>query len=127
MRIAFSDIKQFIEWGTYEKLRTNELGEPISIDGEYLKDKKNYVSFKDSINVDGDLIHEVKQGKDGATIKLEDRQKALEWLSKYFLMNPLDKHKIEFDNKKIAIEEARSKQNEPKDYDIKIGFEDEED
>ena len=31
--------------------------------------------------MDGTLIGEVKQGKDGASIKLPDRMKALQWLS----------------------------------------------
>ena len=106
MRIAFADMADFVDWGTYEKLRTNDLGEPILIKNEktgneeYAKEKRNRVEFKDSNLVDGGLICQIKLGKDGATIKLEDRQKALDWLSKYFLMNPLDKHKIDFDNKK---------------------------
>jgi phage terminase small subunit len=130
MRIAFADMTDFVEWGTYEKLITNELGEPVLIENEktgkeeYLKEKRNRIEFKDSNLVDGGLICQIKQGKDGAMVKLEDRQKALEWLSKYFLMNPLDKHKIEFDNKKLAIEEKRmNKDNENKSYEIKIGFE----
>jgi phage terminase small subunit len=133
MRIAFADMTDFVEWGTYEKLITNELGEPVLIENEktgkeeYLKEKRNRIEFKDSNLVDGGLICQIKQGKDGATVKLEDRQKALEWLSKYFLMNPLDKHKIEFDNKKLAIEEKRmNKDNENKSYEIKIGFEDDD-
>ena len=39
-----------------------------------------------SSEVDGTLIAEVKQGKDGASIKLPDRMKALEWLTKHMDM-----------------------------------------
>lgn len=67
MDIAFADITDFIEFGN----DTNN-GNAVS---------KNYVRFKDDEVVDGTLISEVKQGKDGASIKLSDRMKALQWLS----------------------------------------------
>lgn len=92
MRIAFSDIKHFMDWGIDE-------------------DGINYVNFKNSNIVDGDLISEVKKGKDGNSIKLEDRQKALEWLANYFLMNPLDKHKVEFDRHKQSMDNKKFEQD----------------
>lgn len=106
MKIAFSDMADFADWGTIEQHITDKKGNPIYIENEngekeYIKAKVNRVEFKNSNLVDGGLISEIKQGKDGATIKLEDRQKALSWLSEYFLMNPMDKHKIDFDNKKF--------------------------
>lgn len=91
MRIAFSDIKSYAEWGN--------------------RNSKNYVSFKDSNKVDGELISEIKQGKDGATIKLNDSIKALDWLSNYFIMNPLDKHKKEFDNKNLRLKQKQLDHN----------------
>ena len=41
----------------------------------------NTVRFKASSEVDGSILSEVKQGKDGASIKLADRMKALAWLT----------------------------------------------
>ena len=41
----------------------------------------NTVKFRESETVDGSLISEVKQGKDGASIKLLDKMKALQWLT----------------------------------------------
>ena len=41
----------------------------------------NSVRFRESNEVDGTLITEVKQGKDGASIKLADRMRALDWLA----------------------------------------------
>ena len=41
----------------------------------------NTVRFRESSEVDGSLISEVKQGKNGASVKLADRMKALEWLA----------------------------------------------
>ena len=46
----------------------------------------NVVQFRESDEVDGTLISEVRQGKDGASIKLADRMKALEWLSEHMDM-----------------------------------------
>jgi len=43
--------------------------------------------------VDGTLIQEVKQGKDGASVKLMDRMKALELLGKHLGMF-VDKHEL---------------------------------
>ena len=43
----------------------------------------NTVRFRESVEVDGTLITEVKQGKDGASIKLADRMKALAWLAEH--------------------------------------------
>ena len=54
----------------------------------------NAVRFKESDQVDGTIISEVKQGKDGASIKLADRMKALQWLT---------------DHMDLATEEQRAK------------------
>jgi len=63
------------------------------------------------------LVCQIKQGKSGVSIKLEDRQKAMDWLAKYFLINPLDKHKIDYDKARLALEkqkvESGDDQNQP--------------
>lgn len=70
MDIAFTDITDFLEFGS-DQIDTDS-GDVIS---------KNFVHFRHHTIVDGTLISEVKQGKDGASIKLPDRMKALQWLS----------------------------------------------
>lgn len=40
------------------------------------------MKFKDSAFADGTILSEVKQGRDGASIKLSDRMKALDWLGR---------------------------------------------
>ena len=40
-----------------------------------------------------------------ATIKLADKQKAIDWLTKYFLMHPDDKYKAEFDKKRAEVKD----------------------
>ena len=46
-----------------------------------LTEEVNTVRFKESAVVDGTLISEVSNGRNGATIKLADRMKALNWLA----------------------------------------------
>lgn len=78
MRIAFADI------------------------GEYILFNEKGVLLNDSKQTDTQLIREVKEGKSGIGIRLEDRQKAIDWLTKYFLMHPDDKYKAEFDKKRAG-------------------------
>lgn len=86
MDIAFADITDYVEFGR-ETIPVMGPFSPIVIKdeetGEKVEVKKeiNTVRFKESVAVDGTLIMEVKQGKDGASIKLADRMKALQWIS----------------------------------------------
>ena len=55
----------------------------------------NKVRLKDSSKVDGTIIQEVKQGRDGISIKFADRMKALDWLTKHLdIANDEQKAKI---------------------------------
>ena len=45
-----------------------------------------FVDLKESSGVDGTLVSEVKQGKEGASIKLADRLHALDWLTDHMGM-----------------------------------------
>ena len=90
MRIAFADI------GNYLTFSEKEYTDPET------KEKKSIsaVDLKESVNTDTQLIREVKDGKYGVSIKLEDRQKAINWLSKYFLMHPESKYRAEYEKKR---------------------------
>lgn len=70
---AFADMSDFTEFG--QELVDFEDGEerPIS-----------FVRLKGSDQVDGTLIQEVKKGKDGVSVKLYDKQKAMSELMKYY-------------------------------------------
>ena len=70
MDIAYSDATDFLSFG-------RRLNEETGL--EY-----NYVDFLDSSEVDGTLIQEVKQGKDGCSIKLVSKEFALKWLDKHY-------------------------------------------
>lgn len=86
MDIAFSDVTDFLEFGT-EEVPVMALYGPVQVTDEETGEKRtltktvNTVRFKESADVDGSIISEVKQGKDGTSIKLADRMKALQWLS----------------------------------------------
>lgn len=91
MDIAFSDVTDFVEFGQ-EDVPVMAVYGPVQVKDEETGEKKtltkrvNVVRFKDFSEVDGTLIAEVKQGKDGASIKLPDRMKALEWLAEHMDM-----------------------------------------
>ena len=86
MDIAFADITDFLEFGQ-EEVQVMSMYGPVEVKDPETGEKKplmkkvNTVRFKPSAEVDGTLISEVKQGRDGASIKLPDRMKALEWLA----------------------------------------------
>lgn len=86
--IAFADLNDYLEYGRELVPVMGPFG-PITVKddktGEKVEFKKeiNVVKFKESAFVDGSILSEVKQGKDGASIKLSDRMKALDWLSKH--------------------------------------------
>jgi phage terminase small subunit len=82
MDIAFADITDFLEFGQEEVPVMGPFG-PIKDEEtkETITRVVNTVRFKESYTVDGTIISEVKQGKDGASIKLADRMRALDWLT----------------------------------------------
>lgn len=88
MDIAFADITDFVEFGR-ENVQVMGAFGPIEVEdpdtGEKVPLMKeiNSVRFREAEKVDGTLITEVKQGKDGASIKLADRMKALDWLANH--------------------------------------------
>lgn len=100
MDIAFSDITDFLTFGQMEVPVMGAFG-PITVEdkdtGEKIPVTKvvNVVQFRESHEVDGTLISEVKQGRDGASIKLADRMKALDWLADHMdFATPEQKAKV---------------------------------
>lgn len=86
MKIAFTDITDLLDFGQREVQVMGPFGPLFTGKG---KDKKpvtkivNFVDFKESGKIDGTVISEVKQGKDGVSIKLHDKLRALKELEKY--------------------------------------------
>ena len=131
MDIAFADITDYVTFGQ-ETRPVIGINGPIEVKNEETGEKEilqkevNVVRFKDSAAVDGTLIAEIKQGKDGASIKLLDSLKALEWLSNYFELNPFAKHRQEYEKKRLEIEMLRleSQIKEPEEEMEDSGFAD---
>ena len=91
MDVAFADVTDFVEFGQEEENVIGSFGpvqvvDPATGKKVPLKQKVNVIRFKESGQVDGTLIAEVKNGKNGASIKLADRMKALEWLARHMDM-----------------------------------------
>lgn len=86
MDIAFADITDFVEFGR-ENIPVMTMYGPIKVEDEEtgetveLTKEVNTIRFKEHTDVDGTIIAEVKQGRDGASIKLADRMKALDWIA----------------------------------------------
>lgn len=83
MKQAFSDITDFAEFGKKEVPVMGMFGPVTDENGRELMKEINYIDFKESSEVDGTLIKEVKVGKDGVSVKLYDKQKAMNELLKY--------------------------------------------
>lgn len=86
MDIAFADITDYVEFGTEEEPVMAMYG-PVKVEDPETGKKKqltqtvNVIRFKKSSEVDGTILSEVKHGRNGSSIKLADRMKALQWLS----------------------------------------------
>ncbi|KNB70125.1 hypothetical protein ADS79_26885 [Brevibacillus reuszeri] len=110
MKIAFADISEYVEFGQQEVPMFTEEGMPINDPktGEQMTYKRNFVAIRDSGEVDGTLINEVKQGKDGVSIKLHDKMKALEKLEKYIGFMT-EEQRLKLEKLKAEIKEIENK------------------
>lgn len=110
-KIAFADITEFVDFDT-ELVPVMGMHGPVVMTNpatgkkEPLLKEVNVVKFKGSWMVDGQLISEVKQGRDGASIKLMDKMRALEKLEQYLDVIP-DEWKRKIDEEKLAIDKAK--------------------
>lgn len=125
MDIAFSDITDYVEFGQEEVPVMAAYG-PVQVKDEKTGKKKmltqrvNMVRFRASEEVDGTIISEVKQGKDGASIKLADRMKALDWLAEHMDMATTEQ-RARIENIKAKTEQIKGAgQNETEDKVMKL-------
>lgn len=90
--IAFSDITDYLGFGNKE------------VEGEFGPYFVSYVTLENSDNVDGTLINEISQGKDGIKLKLQDKMKALQWLSDRMDLLPTQvKYKLDLEVTKTEL------------------------
>ncbi|MBU3569256.1 terminase small subunit [Priestia aryabhattai] len=118
--IAFADINDFLTFGQKEQQVMTMYGPLYEKDknGKIDKNKPvmetvNYVDLKEGTVVDGTIISEVKQGRDGVSIKLADRLKALDKLSLYFDLFPdsfkrkIEEEKLNISKQKLELDKLR--------------------
>ena len=125
MDIAFSDITDYVEFGQ-EEVPVMAVYGPVQVKDEKTGEKKtltkrvNVVRFKGSEEVDGTIISEVKQGKDGASIKLLDKMKALEWISDHMDLATAEQ-RARIENIRAKTEQIKGAgQNETEDKVMKL-------
>ncbi len=86
LEIAFADVTDFVEFSR-EEVPVMAMYGPVTVKDPDTGEKVpltrtvNVVRTRSSGEVDGTLLTEVSQGKDGFKVKLADRMKALQWLS----------------------------------------------
>ncbi len=119
MRIAFADISDYVEFGVEDRVLMGDMGPIKVLDEETGEEKEltytaNYVRFREADNVDGQIISEVKLGRDGASLKLADRMRAADKLDKYFELFPQDKRKALYETQKLKIEKERFEMDKAK-------------
>lgn len=108
MNIAFADITDYIEFGKQVKTikHAPKDDEEEGLTEEYLV---NYVDLKDSSQVNGSIVTEIRQGRDGISIKLADKMKALDFLSKYMdVLKLREKHELEKEQLKTNITKTKN-------------------
>lgn len=114
--IAFADINDYVEFGQevvpvmgpFGPIVVKEKGKPPQKVTKVI----NVVRFKESSEVDGTIISEVKQGKDGASIKLQDKMKAISFLEKHIeYLDDSVKERLQIENKKLQNEKLKTEIN----------------
>ncbi|WP_176522222.1 terminase small subunit, partial [Bacillus cereus] len=122
IKIAFADITNYVTFGQrevelepLEKTSVDEEGNEVT---EFITETRmmNYIDLAESDMVDGSIITEVKQGRDGISIKLADKMKALDKLAQYFDLVPdnfkrqieEERHKMQMEVQKVNVEKAKA-------------------
>lgn len=124
MDIAFADMNDYVQFGRENIPVMGPYG-PIEVKDKATGKKKmltkevNVVKFRESLEVDGTLISEVKQGKDGASIKLADRMRALDWLASHMDL-ATEEQKARIEQLKANTERIQRDSNIDEDEGVEI-------
>lgn len=114
VKMAFADITDFLSFGTHEVQEYLDGVPLMDNEGNPQMRTVSFVEFKDYTEVDGTMIQEIKQGRDGVSIKLYDKQKALQELDKRLLS--LDELKVQ--KLKAEIEKLNSTDDNEAEKDV---------
>ncbi|WP_084245216.1 terminase small subunit [Planomicrobium okeanokoites] len=124
MKMAFADITDFLVFGTREVQEYLDGEALFDADGNPETRTVSFVEFKDYTEVDGTMIQEIKQGRDGVSIKLYDKQKAMQELDKRLLsIEDLKVQKLQAEIDKLHREGSpdTSTEDKLKDYFTALG------
>ena len=105
MDIAFADMNDYMSFGR-EEIETDNGPRMV-----------NSVRLKESDQVDGTLITEVKQGRDGVSVKLADRMKAIDWLADHMDIATAEQ-KAKIEQIKANTERIKNNDGDVKDYTV---------
>lgn len=114
--IAYSDVTDYMTFGQETVAVTGAFG-PLEVVDPITKEKKiltkdiNVVRFKDSSEVDGTLIQEVKQGKEGVSVKLISKEFALKWLDKHY-SDATDMQKAQLEQLRVHTDKLKAETKE---------------
>lgn len=108
--IAYSDITDFIEFGKKEI-------ELVDDEGRKGKTEITYTIVKNSNEVDGTLISEISNNSKGVKVKLQDRMKAMQWLSEHMnLATQEQKAKIKKIEAEIELLKVRKQKAQEEEW-----------
>ena len=126
MDIAFGDIGDYLSFKRVRKNKwtKNKAGEDIPVinpeTGEQDYYEYNVIELNNSKELDTSILQEVSEGKDGVKIKLQDKMKALQWLSEHMNI-ATDKQKAELEVLKSKIvNNEKSKEDKIDEYFAKL-------
>lgn len=111
--IAFSDVNDYIKVTKKTYIEKDSEGNPIRDEyGKVIVHEYKTLDISESAKVDGSIIKEISEGKSGIKIKLEDKMRALEWLSNH--MDMLTTHQVQKLKQEKESFELRKKEVESK-------------
>ena len=120
--IAYANIGDYLKFGRRRKNKwtKNKDGEFIAVidpdTGQQDFYEYNFIELNESSDVDTSLLSEVKECKDGISVKLKDGMKALDWLTKHMNI-ATDKQKVELEVLKSKIvKNEKSKEDKIDEY-----------
>lgn len=99
--IAFANLSDYVKL-------TNKEVDCLAADGTIKKIKIAEIEYNDTEFVDGYVLQELKETKNGISIKLKDSMKALEWLSAHMdLATEEQKARVESLRNKVRVDNER--------------------
>ncbi|EOO61941.1 hypothetical protein IKE_05821 [Bacillus cereus VD196] len=109
IKIAFADITNYLNFGQREITIQDD-------DGNEMTRLVNFVDLYEADMVDGSIITEFKQERDGISVKLADKMKVLDKLSQYCDLVPdtfkdqieAERHRMQQEIQKVQIEKVKA-------------------